>query len=384
MRRAALVLVHCLATATAAAVAAPPEARGQTTSYQAGPAHAGFVREPGLTPPLRRAWTHRLPGSMSHPLIAGGRVFITADLPHGEGRAVHALSARSGRTLWRRPDTAQLAYDQGRLFAVRLAEFGELEHTLLALAPATGRVLWQRTVGLYAGPPVASGGVVVLPDRGLHAFRAADGALLWHAPEAEAESLPAVAGGVVYASSGCGQSAVARDTGQLLWHTPHECTSAGVGIPVFHSGRLYVREGYPPPGDVYDAATGRRLRAMPSDYAPAFSGGLGLFTDGRVPREYVVFGHTLTARSLPEGRTRWRFRGDGYLDTEPLIVNGTVYVGSGSGRLYGLSLRSGRIAWRTRLPRPVLGSLMGGLGGGLAAGEGLLVVPSFGRLVAFR
>lgn len=53
MRRVALVLVLCLAPGTAAV--APPEARAQTTSYQAGPAHAGFVREPGLTPPLRRA-----------------------------------------------------------------------------------------------------------------------------------------------------------------------------------------------------------------------------------------------------------------------------------------------------------------------------------------
>jgi hypothetical protein len=47
--------------------------------------------------------------------------------------------------------------------------------------------------------------------------------------------------------------------------------------------------------------------------------------------------------------------------------------------------QSGRIAWQTRLPRPVIGSLEGGgVHGGLAAGEGVLVVPAYGQLVASR
>jgi hypothetical protein len=53
-----------------------------------------------------------------------------------------------------------------------------------------------------------------------------------------------------------------------------------------------------------------------------------------------------------------------------------------AGRIYGLALRTGRVlalrtgrvAWRARLPRPVLGSSTSGL----AAGEGVLVVPATG------
>jgi outer membrane protein assembly factor BamB len=124
---------------------------------------------------------------------------------------------------------------------------------------------------------------------------------------------------------------------------------------------------------------------MRAEYAPAFAGGVGLFADAIVPGEPLRMGHTLVARALDDGRARWRFSGDGYLDTAPLIVNRTAFVGSGSGRVYGLSLGRGRVTWRTRLARPVLGGGDGaGSPRGLAAGEGLLVVPSYGRLVAFR
>ena len=62
-----------------------------------------------------------------------------------------------------------------------------------------------------------------------------------------------------------------------------------------------------------------------------------------------------------------------------------AYVGSGSGRVYGVSLRSGRARWSTSIGVPVHGSAEwdGGIGG-LAAAGGLLVVPAYGRVVAFR
>jgi outer membrane protein assembly factor BamB len=73
------------------------------------------------------------------------------------------------------------------------------------------------------------------------------------------------------------------------------------------------------------------------------------------PHEGSSGPYTIKARSVRTGRRAWRFRGDGYLDGVPLVVNDTLYAGSGSGVLYGLSTRTGRVRWRDRLPVPLLG-----------------------------
>jgi hypothetical protein len=63
-------------------------------------------------------------------------------------------------------------------------------------------------------------------------------------------------------------------------------------------------------------------------------------------------------------------------------VNDTVYIGSGSGTLYGLSTRTGRVRWRDKLGRPIPWSVqLWDMQTGLAAAEGTLVVPALGRLV---
>ena len=88
----------------AAVLAFPPQptaASGPSTSFQADPAHTGFVSEPGLSPPLRRVWTQRFPAEMSYPIIAEGKVFVTAAKAHGRGSQVVALSTRTGRRRWR-------------------------------------------------------------------------------------------------------------------------------------------------------------------------------------------------------------------------------------------------------------------------------------------
>jgi glucose dehydrogenase len=140
-----------------------------------------------------------------------------------------------------------------------------------------------------------------------------------------------------------------------------------------------------PPGDVYDAATGAIVAPMRADLTPAFAGRLGVFPDARRPLENTsLFGHTLVARDLPTGRVRWSFRGDGYLDSAPLIAGRRLYVGSGSGRVFGVDLRSGRRVWRTRPGAPVPAPAGVGTMGGLAAAEHTLLVPALGRLTAYR
>ena len=84
------------------------------------------------------------------------------------------------------------------------------------------------------------------------------------------------------------------------------------------------------------------------------------------------------------GGTRWHFRGDGYLDSAPLIAGRTVYVGSGAGRVYGLDLHAGRLRWRGNAGTSVFASRDNTHPTGLAVAGKTLLVPARGRLVAFR
>jgi outer membrane protein assembly factor BamB len=219
------------------------------------------------------------------------------------------------------------------------------------------------------------------------AHRQSDGTQLWiDSPGNGTNGSPAVTGGAVYVALPCGETRkLGRADGALLWQTPHDCAGGGGSTAVLAGGRLYTREREYPPGEVYDAADGRLLGRMRGEYAPAFRGAIGLFPDARRRGEHWTFGHRLVARSTTSGRVHWRFAGDGYLDTAPLIAGRVAYVGSGSGRVYGVALRSGRAIWRASVGAPVHGSgeMSGGIGG-LAAAGGLLVVPAYGRVAAFR
>jgi outer membrane protein assembly factor BamB len=331
-------------------------------------------------------------------VIGDGRVFVAVARPLPRGSQVLAVDARSGRVLWTRDlgrpsDSAALAYAGGRLFVARESYYDNISG-VLALDPASGRVMWEATTatGLFtATAPVVHGGVVYvngLDGWGVTALRATDGAVLWRARTDSGENgSPAVSSDAVFvAMSPCPDvHRFRRGDGVEVWHPENGCHGGGGSVPVLHRNRLYVTESSRyPPGDIYDAASGAILGPMRADSTPAFAGDVGVFPDARKPRERRTFGHTLVARRLGSGHARWRFAADGYLDSAPLISDGTVYVGSGSGRVYGVSLRSGRRVWRGGAGSPVPAQWEGRIWSGLAAADGVLVVPALGRVTAYR
>ena len=365
---------------------------GDAVALQVDHAHTGATNEPGLDPPLRRQWERRFPRPVSYPVIAGGRVFATTQLgrPDSMERAiVAALSGRSGRTLWSHDlgagtVRASAAYDGGRLYVLT-------GHTdLFAFDAVSGRLLWQRDYGegITTGSPVAAGGVIyVVMGSAVYAVDGRDGSVLWSTP---VEGSPAMAVAVtadrVYAAfSGRQVYALDRRTGAVIWHPPQSVHGGGGHTPALYGGRLYVRHRASlPTGYTYDARGGALVGRFHSDVEPAFADPLGFFLDARVPGEWKLLGGTLFARDLRSGAARWRFRGDGHLQSAPLVVNRTVYVGSGTGHLYGLDRRTGRLRWQTHLPESVSGTPFGEMERAMAAGNGLLVVPATRRLVAFR
>jgi outer membrane protein assembly factor BamB len=382
-----------LATAAAAAaVALFPAADGRaatgSVAYQGDAAHSGRVSVPGLRPPLRRRWARAFPNAISYPVVAEGKVYVAAvSGPPLQlmSATIYALHARSGRIAWQRSlgresGPAHLAYAAGRIFVAGDSPPDDTIGRITALRASDGAQLWQVAATAHYGL-VAQGDAVYLP--GPRALRATDGAMLWGITSDDASFYtPALADGRLFSSGACRHSRAFDPAGTLLWESERFCTSGGSGaIPAVHAGRVYVPSPEPTLPTVFEAASGRPLGGIDSHPGPAFSGTVGVFPLRR-PSDSTR-GETLVARRLPGGRRLWRFAGDGYLDTPPLIVGATVYVGSGSGRLYGLSLRSGRVVWRGRAGGPIPAPLYRTEVSALGAGEGVLVVPAFRRLVVY-
>jgi outer membrane protein assembly factor BamB len=382
-----------------ALLAAAPSAHAAAVTVQADAQHSGYVERGGPRLPLSRAWVAPLEHRVGYPVIAEGKAFVVTAPRLGHAPRVVALSLRDGRRVWERdlsgetlPSDAAIAYDAGRLFVTRDVYYEPRDSAMLALSPADGRVLWEtgENLSLFdAVPPVAVDGVVYLSETGggtggISAWRQEDGANLWRVSSHHGGGgSPAVAGDVVATGVGCEpQLFRVRRDGTPLGPTSSSCTSGSGYTPVV-AGPVALLHGDPDDQAVYDLATSARLAPLDTDDIPAVGRGVTLVTDARIPGEEFRRGHTLIALRA-DGRRMWRFRGDGYLDSAPLIAGGTAYVGSGSGRVYALDLRTGRVRSRAGAGASVLAMDPDRLAAGLAAGEGLLLVPARGRLVAFR
>jgi len=196
--------------------------------------------------------------------------------------------------------------------------------------------------------------------------------------------------GVPHMWSGTGGSNgpyITSQGGALLWGTGTalDCPINASRVPVLHDGLLYdrnVQEG----NFILNAATGQDLGTFTADLAPAFDGTTGFYVSAGV----------LTARDA-SGNALWTFSGDGSPNstpiTAPIVVNGSVYVGAGSGKVFALpEAGNGTMmntpSWTGNAGAPILAPQedtagAGGLPSGLGAGGGMLIVPATGTLTAF-
>lgn len=373
-------------------------------TFQADPQHSGYVERGGPEPPLRLRWRAKTLPYIGYPVVGGGRVFVVTSEPgtyterddtlvriRGRARLV-ALSLRTGRRIWTRNirpsgyySGGTLAYDRGRVFVAR--EGGGM----LAIAPDDGRVVRRFDVSGGLTPPVAEGGVVYVDqpvggNRGVSAWSQADGSMLWSVSFRWGTSgVFAVSEDHVYWGLTCARelARVNRTDGSLVEPFTTECgLSGGMTMGTALGGGNAFVYGVFGEERIFDAGTGKRLRRFRTLNTPAIADGTLVSSVEALKSVPDSPPYTLDARTF-SGRRLWRFAGDRYLDSPPLIVGDTVYVGSGSGRIYGVDLHSGRLRWQTKARRAVLGK-----GSpqwtGLAAAEGVLLVPTFRSLLAYE
>jgi outer membrane protein assembly factor BamB len=204
--------------------------------------------------------------SITAPAIFGSTVYVSA------GTSIYALSASSGRVLWK----TRLTTSSDGIVAgpVAVSGYGEyvvaagLDGHVYALDAATGSVHWNVLAGGgidHAGPSIYSG-IVYVPEGAsgaegggvyLCALQVSDGRLLWRSDIGDdVHVTPAAGQGRVFIGSiDDGVEALDSKTGALLWAAPYQ--GEVWGAPMLANGVVYF--GTDEQLVAYDAATGNLL-----------------------------------------------------------------------------------------------------------------------------
>jgi outer membrane protein assembly factor BamB len=354
----------------------------QAVAYQIDVGHSGAQTNDTLMPPLTQRWSVELGGTVSYPLIAEGRVFVVVSKKPLAGTQLYALDQVTGAIVWGPVEFAGLSYGAnatyggGKIFALNR------EGLVCAYDSATGAESWCHQSDEYpicGLPPVAfAGRVYACGGAGVVALSQATGDLLWkYTFEASLWTSPSVSASGVYVSFGVHRiHDLDPATGTLLWKTPEGPTTIGSRLTALVDGVLYERADSPFVGKAYDGKTGAELGDFKASRSPAFHGGRGFFMNDNV----------LSATAVPAFVEAWSFTAPMTLSMAPIVVNGHVYVGEDSGKIYALDEQSGAVVWSTdvgeMLPSTEPGTKMGPLQA-LAAGGGALIVPVNHRVVAF-
>jgi outer membrane protein assembly factor BamB len=352
---------------------AQPASLAASATFQGDPAHTGRLAGAGLGGPLTPAWSVSTGWANAYAVIGDGRVFAVArDVPTGPISVV-ALDPATGRREWstdlpdQPPVGAYLANADG---VVIVAGSGYAE----ALASATGALLWRQPTWQWnPTPPVVEGGRVLVDAEGsggnAYAFRLSDGTPQWESENEMTGGPVTVGDDEAMTASGCGMAyGFALADGTKLWNHHEGCDGGGVFVSAFDGGWLWSR-GCCEDGRIEDASTGTLLHRFTSGL-PAFS----------TPLAIGASGTELDAYDERSFAPRWAFPADQILSSEPLIADGTVYVASASGRVYAVDAATGHGEGATDsapLAQP-------GFPIGLAAGDGILVVPTTAGLAALR
>jgi outer membrane protein assembly factor BamB len=348
-------------------------------AYQVDARHSG--RQPRGTlsaGSLVKKWSRAMPGaaprtnSVSYAVIALGRVFVTVQ---ETGTHLYALNASTGATDWSVNLGGSLgfgtpAYDGRRVFAVNY------DGVVTAFVASTGHELWTTDLaGAVTAPPTAYDGVLYISgDAGeMYAMSEADGRILWFEPVLNGGlSSPAVDSTGAYVSYASQQDYRFSLGGQLVWHYAGCCESSGGSAPVLHGSYVYTRGDLDPPL-ILAKSTGAVVGTFASIAAPAFDS----------TNMYTLYGGNLVAVAPSGSPNRWSFK-NGSLVTAPVVSNGVVYIGSSSGKVYGVSARSGATVWSGTAGTFIAGPDYDiGLESGITIGGGLLVVPAGNVLTVF-
>jgi outer membrane protein assembly factor BamB len=307
-------------------------------------------------------WTGPALVSFNSPAISGGLAYATSS------NAVTASTASNGASKWSAALSSGANVGEGMsvvggaVGAVYWAGYdGSFNGILTAYNAKTGAVRWSKSLSgvLYASPAYADGAVFEPTYSGqVYAIDAATGATRWSVnPDSVAFSAsPVVANGLVYCGSYDGKLyAFSATTGATRWSF---ATAAPIRAAVaIENGVVYAASQ---DGVLYalKAASGSVLwRATLSYYVQN-----GMALSPPVVSNGVVYvgsiDGTFSALDARTGDTLWAADTGGPIYSPAAVVDGHVYVASGSGKLFAFALNAGNDALRLAAqPAPTMSAL---------------------------
>ena len=353
-------------------------------ALQITPDHAGAINFNSMSFPTAGTWNANLGGQPSYALIADRKVFVTVKVGLGSatGSQLIALDQATGHTVWGPIQLPQgwafPAYDGGKVFVI--TSYGIGPGTLQSYDAETGVIDWTTTfpvgIAFETAPTAANGFVYLVGGDGapvLFAIDESSGSIVWQQTgRSGTGSTPAVTSQGVYIAAVCTTDGFAPMTGVPLFADNGSCSGGGGVTAVVANKVFYSLAANLGNGIYVNATTGAQLGTFTADVVPAVNSTTAFFLQSK----------TLNAKALSDYSTVWSFSGDGGLVTSPIIVGQAVIVGSSSGQIYALDAASGTQLWTANAGGAIY-SGNGNVISGLAAGDGLLVVPAGNTLSAF-
>lgn len=257
-----------------------------------------------LEPALKVAWTYELIRSYSGlmptavPIIAENVIYIAED-------GIKAIDADTGKLLWNKEWNANLAYNEGVLFAVHYPNID-------ALDAKTGKQLWSKGY-LMRGEDILPLPLGVLGEN------------------------PVIFGDTLYVSTSSGKYVFAIDTanGNLKWKYELNITefetggtsSYSLSIPAV-SGNIVVFQFYAS----HSSYAGPPIAIKPGEPEPEL--------------EKPIEKEGLIAINANTGKEIWKYKGK---VSKPFISKDLVYTTLGDGNIIALSIKSGKEVWKVKV-----------------------------------
>jgi outer membrane protein assembly factor BamB len=389
MRLSLTVLLVSLALAAAGLAAEDwPQFRGPT-----GQGHSTESRLPLTWSETQNiAWKVPVPGSgWSSPVVAGGRVWLTAAREAGRSRIslrAVAFDVATGRVLVDtevfRASASSVRHQKNSHASPTPIVDGNRVYVHFgpqgtAAVSTDGTVLWRRTLSYE--PQHGSGGSPALyrdlliincdgngPEAYVIALDTASGQVRWkrdrRRPSAQAYTTPLVirSGERDLLISVAAFRTTAHDplTGDEIWRVAYDDGFSNVPRPVFGGGLLFLATGFNEPsliavrpdgtGDVTRTHIAWRVtRGAPYTPSP-------LFVDGRL--YYTSDTGVLTVLDAASGRILWQQRLGGNFAASPVYADGRIYFQSEEGvtTVIGAGAAFERLSSNT-LDEPTLASM---------------------------
>jgi outer membrane protein assembly factor BamB len=357
-----LGLATLLSPAVAALLASAAATPGDEWPQFRGPHRDGAAPGARLAhgwPPSgpRQLWRVPIGEGYSHLAVADGRVYTLYGANSNEYLA--AYDAASGRQVWVQRTDSELFNDQGNgprstpTFDAGTLYVQSAQGHLLAVAAATGKVLWSHDLGREFGArtptwgsassPLVEGDLllVAVGGSGGHSAMAFDkhsGRVVWAALDERpgyASPIALTAAGLRQAVFFTGSSitALAPSDGRLLWRVPWETSyDVNAATPLFIApDKLFVSSGYDTGAAVFQIhADGRQLAATPVWQSRAFK---NQFSSSVLAGDYLYgFDNgTFKCVKAQTGEERWKQRGLGHGSV--IVAGDLLVVLSESGKL---------------------------------------------------